>query len=146
MRLVKSPASPTNQSTRIQTRWQVPALPSAAECRGARIVQASLNAASNLKRCGFDHFFLGGKLPSLIAAYAPTKKPMKLEPIVMIHGGSISDTTPMSMSQACRTAPPIVPASQKANQRTRMSVACRASFIAAPKGPVPKYALERHQA
>src|SRR5262249_7435463 len=90
------------------------------------------------------YFFLSA--PSLIAAYAPAKKPMKLEPIVMIHGGLISDTTPMSMSQACSTAPPIVPPSQKPIQRTGMSVTCRASFIADPKGPVQKYTLERHQA
>src|SRR5262249_5435981 len=59
---------------------------------------------------------------------------MKLEPIVMIHGGLISDTTSMSMSQACSTAPPIVPPSQKTTQRTTMSATCRASFIAGPKG------------
>src|SRR5262245_37033780 len=88
--------------------------------------------------CAPDHFFLSVKSPSLTAAYAPAKKPMKLEPIVMIHGGSISDTTPMSMSRACSTAPPIVPASQKATQRTRMSVDCRASFIAAPKKVDPR--------
>jgi transposase len=29
-----------------------------------------------------SYFFLGIKSPSLIAAYAPAKKPMKLEPIV----------------------------------------------------------------
>src|SRR5262245_42159087 len=92
--------------------------------------------------CAPDHFFLSVKSPSLIAAYAPAKKPMKLEPIVMIHGGSISEITPMSMSQACSTAPPIVPPSQKTIQRTRMIVTCRASFIAAPKWPVPKYTLE----
>src|SRR6516162_567029 len=67
---------------------------------------------------------------------------MKLEPIVMIHGGSISDTTPMSMSQACNTAPLIVPASQKTTQRTKMSVGCRASFIAAPERSVPGYTLD----
>src|SRR5262249_30060836 len=78
--------------------------------------------------CAPDHFFLSVKSPSLTAAYAPAKKPMKLEPIVMIHGGSIPDTTPMSTSQACSTAPPIVPASQKTTQRTRMSADCRASF------------------
>src|SRR5262245_46134879 len=70
---------------------------------------------------------------------------MKLEPIVMIHGGLISDTTPMSMSQACSTAPPIVPPSQKTIQRTGTSATCRASFIAGPKGRVPKYTLERLQ-
>jgi hypothetical protein len=32
-------------------------------------------------------FFRSAKLPNLIAAYEPAKKPMKLEPIVMIHGG-----------------------------------------------------------
>src|SRR5262249_3418733 len=74
-------------------------------------------------------FFRSAKLPNLIAAYAPAKKPMRLEPIVMIHGGSIPDTTPMSTSQACSTAPPIVPASQKTTQRTRISATCRASFI-----------------
>src|SRR5262245_39718755 len=92
--------------------------------------------------CAPDHFFLSVKPPSLTAAYAPAKKPMKLEPIVMIHGGSISDTTPMSMSRACSTAPPNVPPSQKTIQTTRMSVVCRASFIAAPKEPVPGYTLK----
>jgi hypothetical protein len=88
--------------------------------------------------CAPNHFFLSVKSPSLTAAYAPAKKPMKLEPIVMIHGGSISDTTPMSMSRACSTAPPIVPPSQKTIQRTRMSVDCRATFIAAPKRSGPR--------
>ena len=31
--------------------------------------------------CAPDHFFLSVKSPSLTAAYAPAKKPMKLEPI-----------------------------------------------------------------
>jgi hypothetical protein len=93
--------------------------------------------------CAPDHFFLSVKSPSLTAAYEPAKKPMKLEPIVMIHGGSISDTTPMSMSRACSTAPPIVPPSQKTIQRTRMSVDCRATFVAAPKEPVPGYTLKQ---
>src|SRR5262249_13655588 len=88
------------------------------------------------------YFYFSAKSPSLTAAYAPAKKPMKLEPIVMIHGGSISDKTPVSMSQACSTAPPSVPASQKTTQRTRMSADCRASFIAAPKGSVPRYPLD----
>src|SRR5262245_9418411 len=68
---------------------------------------------------------------------------MKLEPIVMIHGGSIADTTSMSMSRACSTAPPNVPPSQKTIQTTRISVVCRASFIAAPKEPVPGYTLKQ---
>src|SRR5262249_4551368 len=67
---------------------------------------------------------------------------MKLEPIVMIHGGSIADTTSMSMSRACSTAPPNVPPSQKTIQTTRISVVCRASFIAAPKEPVLGYTLK----
>src|SRR5262249_46320038 len=92
--------------------------------------------------CAPDHFFLSVKSPSLTAAYAPAKKPMKLEPIVMIHGGSISDTTPMSMSRACSTAPPNVPPSQKKIQTTRMSVLCRASFIAPPQKPGPGYNLQ----
>src|SRR5262245_20489702 len=91
-------------------------------------------------------FFRSAKLPNLIAAYEPAKKPMKLEPIVMIHGGSISDTTPMSMSQACSTAPPIVPASQKATQTTRMSATCKASFMATPKRSIPGYSLARDHA
>src|SRR5262245_61140555 len=89
-----------------------------------------------------DHFFPSVKSPSLTAAYAPAKKPMKLKPIVMIHGGSISDTTTMSMSRDSSTAPPNVPPSQKTIQTTRMSVVCRASFIAAPKEPVPGYTLK----
>src|SRR5262249_48926986 len=70
---------------------------------------------------------------------------MKLEPIVMIHGGSISDTTPMSMSRACSTAPPNVPPSQKTIQTTRMSVDCRASFIFPPPPPEqgPRYTLKQ---
>ena len=94
-------------------------------------------------RCYFSRSV---RSPSLTAAYAPAKKPMKLEPIVMIHGGSISDKTPMSTSRACRTAPPNVPPSQKTIQTTRMRVDCRASFIAAPKGSVPGYTLERDHA
>src|SRR5262249_45463987 len=94
-------------------------------------------------RCYFSRSV---RSPSLTAAYAPAKKPMKLEPIVMIHGGSISDKTPMSTSRACRTAPPNVPPSQKTIQKTRMRVDCRASFIAAPKGSVPGYTLERDHA
>src|SRR5262249_24158888 len=89
-----------------------------------------------------DHFFPSVKSPSLTAAYAPAKKPMKLEPIVMIHGGSISDTTPMSMSRDCSTAPPNVPPSQKTIHPTRMSVVCRASFIAAPGELVPGYTVK----
>src|SRR5215471_6446216 len=90
-----------------------------------------------------DHFFPSVKPPSLTAAYAPAKKPMNLDPIVMIHGGSISDTTPMSMSRACSTAPPNVPPSQKTIQTTRMSVVCRASFILPPpKEQVPGYTLK----
>src|SRR5215831_12517991 len=100
---------------------------------------------SSPTHCAPDHFLLSVKSPSLTAAYAPAKKPMKLEPIVMIHGGLISDKTPRSMSQACSTAPPIVPASQKTIQRTRISVDCRASFIAASKGPAA-YAFERDHA
>src|SRR5262249_48825303 len=79
--------------------------------------------------CAPDHFFLSVKPPSLTAAYAPAKKPMKLEPIVMIHGGSISDTTPMSMSRACSTAPPNVPPSQKTIQTTRMSEFVRRDVV-----------------
>jgi hypothetical protein len=78
---------------------------------------ASHNIGVNIGR---DHFFLSFKSPSLIAAYAPAKKPMRLEPIVMIHGGSISDTTPMSMSRAWSRAPPNVPPSQKTIQTTRI--------------------------
>src|SRR5215831_19877774 len=93
---------------------------------------------SSPTHCAPDHFLLSVKSPSLTAAYAPAKKPMKLEPIVMIHGGSISDTTPRSMSRACSTAPTSVPPSQKTIQRTRMSVDCRATFIAAPKRSGPR--------
>src|SRR6516225_2897920 len=60
----------------------------------------------------------------------------------MIHGGLVSDTTPMSMRRACSTTPTNVPPSQKTIQTTRMSVVCRASFIAAPKEPVPRYTLK----
>ena len=72
------------------------------------------NFEGRFSGCGGRHqggyFDLSAKSPSLTAAYAPAKKPMKLEPIVMIQGGLISDKTPKSMSQACSTAPPIVPA------------------------------------
>src|SRR5215831_10326441 len=69
---------------------------------------------------------------------------MKLEPIVMIHGGLISDKTPKSMSQACSTAPPIVPASQKTIQEDERRLQgffhCRSQRVR------PAYALEHGHA
>jgi hypothetical protein len=63
---------------------------------------------------------------------------MKLEPIMMIHGGSISDETPMSMSQPAAQHRQFVLASQKRPKNKDEHRDCRVSFIAAPKWSVPQ--------